>query len=102
MKIMIIPIHSVVEYVDEQLRFRRSYVKEGFEKHDSWRGTPIVMHNRKISTFINELIHTGFVIDKVIENAKVDDNDTSSSSKWYSGTKARIIPATLIIKCHKE
>ncbi|WP_159888577.1 class I SAM-dependent methyltransferase [Paenibacillus puerhi] len=95
------PVHSVVEYVNEQLRFRRSYVNEGFEKHDSWRGTPIVMHNRKISTFINELINTGFVIDKVIEDSRVDDNDTSNSSKWYSGTKARIIPSTLIIKCHK-
>ncbi|GGD52348.1 hypothetical protein GCM10010911_07330 [Paenibacillus nasutitermitis] len=47
----------------------------------------------KISTFINELINTGFVIDKVIEDSKVDDNDTSNSSKWYSGTKARIIPS---------
>jgi ubiquinone/menaquinone biosynthesis C-methylase UbiE len=95
------PVHSVVEYTNEQLRFRRSYVNEGFEKHDSWRGTLIVMHNRKISTFINELINTGFVIDKVIEDSRVDDNDTSHSSKWYSGTKARIIPSTFIIKCHK-
>lgn len=96
------PIHSVVEYVDEQLRFRRSYVNEGFEQHDSWRGTPIVMHNRKTSTFMNELIHAGFVIDQVIEDSKVDDKDTTPSSKWYSGVKARIIPATLIIKCHKD
>ncbi|MGG0824840.1 class I SAM-dependent methyltransferase [Paenibacillus turicensis] len=95
------PVHSVVEYVDEQLRFSRPYVNEGFEKHDSWRGTQIVMHNRKVSTFINELINAGFVIDKVIEDSKVDDNDTSNSSKWYSAAKAKIIPATLIIKCHK-
>jgi len=95
------PVHSVAEYADEQLRIRRSYVNEGFEKHDSWRGAPIVMHYRKISTFINELIGAGFVIDKVIEDSKVDDADTSPSSKWYSGTKARIIPATWIVKCHK-
>lgn len=95
------PIHSVVEYANEQLMFRRSYVTESFEKHDSWRGTPIVMHNRKVSTFINELINAGFVIDKVIEDSKVDDNDTSNSSKWYSGAKASVIPSTLIIKCHK-
>lgn len=95
------PIHSAVECADEQVRFRRSYVNEGFEKHDSWRGTPIVMHNRKVSTFINELIHAGFVIDQVIEDSKVDDHDTSHSSKWYSGAKARMIPSTLIIKCHK-
>jgi ubiquinone/menaquinone biosynthesis C-methylase UbiE len=96
------PIHSVVEYSNEQLKFRRSYVNEGMEKHDSWRGTPIVMHNRKISTFINELIEVGFIIDKVIEDSKVDDNDTSNPSKWYSGSKARVIPSTLIIKSHKS
>ncbi|GGD52357.1 hypothetical protein GCM10010911_07340 [Paenibacillus nasutitermitis] len=41
------PVHSVVEYTNEQLSFRRSYVHEEIEKHDSWRGTPIVMHNQK-------------------------------------------------------
>lgn len=95
------PVHSVVEYANEQVRFRRSYVKEGFEKHDSWRGTPIVMHHRKVSSFINELIQTGFVIDQIIEDSRVDDHDTSHSSKWYSSAKARMIPSTLIIKCHK-
>ncbi|OMF96869.1 class I SAM-dependent methyltransferase [Paenibacillus sp. FSL R7-0337] len=95
------PVHSVVEYANEQLRFRRSYVIEGFEKHDSWRGTPIVMQYRKVSTFINELINAGFVIDKIIEDSTFDDNDTSNSSKWYSNAKARMIPSTLIIKCHK-
>lgn len=95
------PLHSVVEYADEHIRFRRSYLQEGFEKHDSWRGTPIVMHNRKVSTYINELIHAGFVIDKVIEESKFDDHEPRHSSKWYSGAKARVIPSTLIIQCHK-
>ncbi|WP_227872001.1 class I SAM-dependent methyltransferase [Paenibacillus albus] len=95
------PIHSVVEFSNETIQFRRSYVNEGMEKHDSWRGTPIVMHNRKISTFINELIGAGFVIDQVIEDSKVDDHDTSDSSKWYSAAKARIIPSTVIFKSHK-
>jgi len=48
------------------------------------------------------LIHTGFIIDKVIEDSKVGDSDTSNLSKWYSGMKARIILSTMIIKCHKE
>jgi ubiquinone/menaquinone biosynthesis C-methylase UbiE len=95
------PIHSVVEYTNDELKFRRSYVKERFEKHESWRDTPIVMHNRKVSTFVNELIDAGFVIDKVIEESNVDENDTSNTNKWYSGVKARIIPSTLIIKSHK-
>ncbi|MCQ6561387.1 class I SAM-dependent methyltransferase [Paenibacillus mendelii] len=95
------PIHSVVEYNNEQLQFRRSYVAEGSERHDSWRGTPIIMHNRKISTFINALITTGFIIDQVVEDSCVADDDSVSPAKWYSGTKARLIPSTLIIQCHK-
>ncbi|GGD86018.1 hypothetical protein GCM10010911_50520 [Paenibacillus nasutitermitis] len=47
------PIHSVVEYTEDELKFRCSYVKEGIEKHESWRNTPIVMHNRKASTILN-------------------------------------------------
>ncbi|MEK8129334.1 class I SAM-dependent methyltransferase [Paenibacillus filicis] len=97
------PVHSVVDYDNEkeELKFRRSYVQEGFEKHDNWRGALIIMHNRKISTFINDLIQAGFIIDKVIEDSEVNDHDSDPSSKWYSATKARIIPSTLIIKCHK-
>ncbi|SDY00289.1 class I SAM-dependent methyltransferase [Paenibacillus sp. CF384] len=96
------PVHSVVEYSDEVLKFRRSYVSESFERHEAWRGTPIVMHNRKVSTFINALIGAGFVIDAVIEESEVDEGDTVNPAKWYSGAKARIIPSTLIIKCHKS
>jgi SAM-dependent methyltransferase len=76
------PIHSAVEYNDEHLQFKRAYVVEGHEKHDSWKGVPIVKQNRKISTFINELIKTGFIIDKVIEESKIDENDTSNPQKW--------------------
>lgn len=95
------PIHSAVEYSHDRISFRRSYHSEGFEKHESWRNVPIVMQKRKVSTFINELVSGGFIIDRIIEESKVDETDAAHRSTWYSAAKASMIPSTLIIKCHK-
>lgn len=95
------PIHSLLEYADGKLYFRLPYVSEQYEKHESWRSVPIVMNYRKLSTYINALISTGFVIDKVIEEARIPDNDHSTAEKWYSAEKARIIPPSFTIRCHK-
>jgi hypothetical protein len=75
--------------------------EEGPYRLDSWRGVPIIMHHRKVSTFINELTNSGFNICQVIEESRVPDNDESLPSKWYSGRKAEYSPSTLIIKCRK-
>lgn len=95
------PIHSLLEYVDGKLYFRLSYSSEQVEKHESWRSVPIVMNYRKLSTYTNALINTGFVIDKVIEEVRIPDDDTSTAEKWYSAEKARMIPPSFTIKCHK-
>jgi SAM-dependent methyltransferase len=95
------PVHSVLEYHDGKLVFRRSYVDEGYERHESWRSVPIVMNYRKISTYINGLIKAGFIIDQVIEETRIPDNDNSVPSKWYSAEKARFLCPDIIIKSHK-
>jgi ubiquinone/menaquinone biosynthesis C-methylase UbiE len=96
------PIHSLLEYQDGKLYFRLSYVSEVCERHESWRKVPIYMNYRKLSTYLNELIRTGFVIDQVVEETRVPVNDESKPEKWYSAAKAEIIPPSIIIKCHKE
>jgi ubiquinone/menaquinone biosynthesis C-methylase UbiE len=96
------PIYSLLEYIDGKLAFRRSYVEEGYEKHESWRSVPIVMNYRKLSTYINELIKAGFVIDHVVEETRIPDHDNSRPEKWYSAEKARIVPPSFTIKCHKR
>lgn len=95
------PIHSLAEYADGKLYFRLSYLQEQYEKHESWRKVPIVMNYRKLGTYINGLIDSGFVIDKVIEETRIPENDDSRPEKWYSAAKARIMPPSFTIKCHK-
>jgi len=95
------PIHSILEYADGKLYFRLSYLSEQYEKQESWRKVPIVMNYRRLSTYINGLIQTGFVIDKVIEEVRIPDDDNSIPEKWYSAEKARIIPPSFTIRCHK-
>lgn len=62
---------------------------------------PILMHNLKISTYINGLINAGFIIEQVIEEARIPENDNSEPHKWYSAEKARTLPPDIIIKSHK-
>lgn len=94
------PIHSLVECDEEgRLYFRLSYTSEQTEMHDSWRSVPIVMNYRSMSTYINTLINTGFVIDRVVEEVVIDETCTS---KWYSIDKAKMIPPSFTIKCHKS
>ncbi|WNQ09623.1 class I SAM-dependent methyltransferase [Paenibacillus aurantius] len=95
------PVHSLLEYRDGKLVFKRSYVEEGYEKHESWRTVSIVMHYRKLSTYINGLIKAGFIIDQVVEETRIPENDTGEPNQWYSAEKARTLPPDLIIKSHK-
>jgi len=95
------PIYSLLDYADGKLQFRLPYETEQFEYHESWRAVPIVMHYRKLSTYINALIKTGFVIDQLIEETRIPENDTSKPEKWYSAAKARMLPPSFTIKCHK-
>lgn len=96
------PMHSMLRYHEETFTMSCSYLQEGFITQESWRGVPIVMHHRKLSTFLNELMRAGFVIDQVVEECCVSAEDTSSPTQWYSGARAKMIPSTLIIKCHKR
>ena len=63
----------------------------------------VIIHHRKLSTYINTLIECGFTIDKVIDDVIFPDNNISDNpSKWYSTQKAQLVPATFIIKAYKK
>lgn len=95
------PIQSRLEYDSEKIIYNQSYHSEGPYKV-TWRGVPVIMHHRKVSTILNELSKAGFYIDQVLEESRVPDTDDSSPTKWYSGMKARLSPPTIIIKCIKK
>ncbi|MCJ8010764.1 class I SAM-dependent methyltransferase [Paenibacillus sp. KQZ6P-2] len=94
------PIHSRVILDNEIIRFNASYNEEKPALHEAWKPRPAVFFHRKISTYINELIEVGFIIEKVLEEVKID-RETKNENSWYSSIKAELYPATFIIKCKK-
>ncbi|MEK3790427.1 class I SAM-dependent methyltransferase [Paenibacillus sp. FSL R7-0204] len=95
------PIQSRLMYEDDKITYTQSYHSEGPYKV-TWRGVPVIMHHRKVSTILNELSNAGFFIERVIEESRVPETDESSPTTWYSGMKARLSPPTIIIKCIKK
>lgn len=96
------PIHDRLTYEQSSFTFNKSYNIEGPEYNEAWHNS-VVIHHRKLSTYINTLIETGFTIEKVIDDVILPDNETSDSpSKWYSTQKAELVPATFIIKASKK
>lgn len=95
------PIQSRLMYDDDKIIYAQSYHSEGPYKV-TWRGVPVIMHHRKVSTIVNELSKAGFFIKQVFEESRVAETDDSSPTKWYSGKKARLSPPTIIIKCIKK
>ncbi|MGN7358452.1 class I SAM-dependent methyltransferase [Paenibacillus sp. SAF-054] len=93
------PIHNRVINEDQILKFHMPYTEEIPALHEAWKPRPAIFHHRKISTYINALIETGFIIEKVMEEVELDD--TQNENSWYSVAKASYFPATMIIKCRK-
>ncbi|MEN2766984.1 class I SAM-dependent methyltransferase [Ornithinibacillus xuwenensis] len=96
------PLHDRVKRVDSTYYVDKSYLNEGPEYNEAWHHEVIIYH-RKLSTYITALIRAGFevenVIDEVVLPDKVPDGD---ERRWYSVDKARLIPATFIMKARKK
>ncbi len=96
------PIHDRLSYKESSFTFEKSYNIEGPEYNEAWPDDVVIYH-RKLSTYINTLIETGFTIEKVIDEVVLpEDMDSESPSKWYSSQKAKLVPATFIIKASKR
>lgn len=96
------PLHDRLSYEQSSFNFNKSYIVEGPEYNEAWHNE-VIIHHRKLSTYINTLIECGFTIDKVIDDVIFPDNKVSDNpSKWYSTQKAQLVPATFIIKAYKK
>lgn len=96
------PVFSCLKSRDKELYLHRSYSKVGPVESLSWNGDPIVMHARKISTFLNATIAAGLVLDSVIEGDMRPKTEGSDyPRRWYSRDRASLMPTTLIVKAHK-
>lgn len=87
------------EVIDGKLVFSRSYFDESYLKmpvHD----TDVTFANRKISTYVNALYDTGFIIERMVEQTDekslADTEDDSPKAK-----KAKMVPLSMCFKCRK-
>jgi len=100
------PVYQCLDYNAEigKYIFERPYQKEGPELHPSWRGVEIVINSRKLSTYLNALIQSGLVLDRLIEsepNTALAREQDFAPEKWYSIPRALFLPTTFIVKAHK-
>ena len=84
--------------------FEDSYLDESPVIDPSWKGVEIVIHHRKLSTYLNAILQTGFVIERVIEsepNLALAREQDFDPEKWYSVPRARLVPTTFIVRAQK-
>ncbi len=91
------PIHKCTRFEEGRLIFDNSYYDE------SWYaaaigGREIMLSNRMMSTYINALADSGFLIEKLIEKGGGDLLHADSSA---FGGKAKIVPVGFVLKAKK-
>jgi SAM-dependent methyltransferase len=88
----------------EKYVFETSYLDEGPVVDPSWKGVEIVINHRKLSTYLNAIIQSGLIIERVIEselNISQAREKDSVPENWYSVPRAKMMPTTFIVKAHK-
>jgi SAM-dependent methyltransferase len=101
------PVYRCLDYREDigSFVFTRPYLKEGPEIDPSWKGVEIVLHPRTLSTYLNAIIQSGLVLEKVIEseiNPSLVRAQDAAPEKWYSVPRAQLIPTTCIVKARKS
>jgi SAM-dependent methyltransferase len=100
------PVYRSLRYDAEieKYLFATSYLEEGPVVDPSWKGVEIVIHHRKLSTYVNAVIQSGLQMEQIIESgpntAQAREQDFVSE-KWYSIPRAKLVPTTFIVKAIK-
>jgi Methylase involved in ubiquinone/menaquinone biosynthesis len=97
------PFMHCVDAADEQLFFSGNYYETepfSFKKQNN----PVTIINRRLSDYINSLYTAGCIVERVIEETDKEtlDRDSEFSSEYYSPTKAKKFPLSIIIKARKN
>ena len=101
------PLYAHLGSEDGKIYLKSSYQEEGMTTYETFKGedAPMVIHKRKMSTFLNELIKANFTIHSVTESdvpLKYKDIEPEVSDRYYSLYKAKKLPTTMIIKAVKN
>ena len=96
------PLMSCIDVQDDKLVFEGSYLDEdvfSFKKD----GNLVTLTNYKMSSYINALADTGFMIERLIEetDSQTLSRDCKFSSAYYAPCKAKKFPLSFIIKARK-
>ena len=96
------PMHDRLRREDSKFVLEKSYLNEGPEYNEAWNHSVIIYH-RKLTTYINTLIKVGFEIERVIDDVVLPEVVPEGNDlRWYSVEKAKLVPATFIIKATKK
>jgi len=91
------PIHKCVSVEDGRLVFSNSYFDEEWYRADLG-GKEIMLSNRMLSTYLNALADTGFVMERLAEET---DREKAESADDNFGRKALILPTVFVIRARK-
>ena len=98
------PAYSCLEWDGKQYVMARPYGTEGGVEHTSWKGVPIVIQHRTLSTYITEIARAGLHIEALVEgelNPDLAKEAHADPARWYSVPRGRMMPTTFIIKARK-
>jgi len=84
--------------IEKTINLVSSYLKRGIRKKQ-----PMVLHNWKMSSYINVLASCGMKVEQLHEDIKSDikENGDEFSEKYYSAYKANLMPLSFIVKAVK-
>ena len=96
------PLMHCVNAKDENIIFEGCYLEEDIFSYIQ-RGNPVTLRNRKMSTYINTLAKSGFMVEQLIEETDKDilSHPAEFSSGYYTPYKAKKFPLSFIIKARK-
>jgi len=100
------PVYRSLCYQDSigKYIFEDSYLDEGPILDPSWKGVEIVINHRKLSTYLNAVLHSRLAIEQIIEsepNIALAREQDFDPAKWYSTPRAQLMPTTFIVKAYK-
>ena len=98
------PAYGCLEWDGKQYIMSEPYSAEGPRELTSWKGVPIVMHRRTLSTFVTQIVQAGLQIEALVEgsfNADLANETHADPARWYSVARACLMPTTFIIKARK-
>lgn len=96
------PLMHCVEGINDSMIFEGCYFDEDDFNYIQ-RGNPVTIKKRKMSTYINTLAKSGFMVEELVEETdpEILSGPAEFSSGYYSPCKAKKLPLSFIIKAKK-